>query len=145
MDLALNKLQRLICHKTKQTKPNQSKVIKTFVPELRSRYVFFVFRDSYVLCKYVMNILCTFHISVSGYSTYKAKSKKQKITYFSIKLFNQCWFFVNSNNLQKCIISIYFALSSTPFLFDQWVECSSMARETGVQSQVESYQRLKKW
>ena len=40
-----------------------SKVIKGFVPELRSRYVFFVFRDSYVLCIYVMNILCTFHIS----------------------------------------------------------------------------------
>ena len=43
-----------------------SKVIKGFVPELRSRYVFFVFRDSYVLCIYVMNILCTFHISISG-------------------------------------------------------------------------------
>ena len=38
-----------------------SKVIKGFVPELRSRYVFFVFRDSYVLCIYVMKILCTFH------------------------------------------------------------------------------------
>ena len=46
-----------------------SKVIKGFVPELRSRYVFFVFRDSYVLCIYVMNIICTFHISVSGYGT----------------------------------------------------------------------------
>ena len=45
--------------------PLNSKVIKSFVPELRSRYVFFVFRDSYVICKYVMNILCTFHISVS--------------------------------------------------------------------------------
>ena len=42
-----------------------SKVIKGFVPELRSLYVVFVFRDSYVLCIYVMNILCTFHISVS--------------------------------------------------------------------------------
>ena len=41
-----------------------SKVIKGFVPELRSRYVFFVFRDSSVLCIYVMNILCTFPISV---------------------------------------------------------------------------------
>ena len=38
-----------------------SKVIKGFVPELRSRYMFFVFRDFYVLCIYVMNILCTFH------------------------------------------------------------------------------------
>ena len=27
----------------------------------------------------------------------------------------------------------------------QWVECSPMVRERGVQSQVESYQRLKKW
>ena len=41
-----------------------SKVIKGFVPELRSRYVFFVFRDSYVLCIY-MNILCTFHMAIS--------------------------------------------------------------------------------
>ena len=50
-------------------KPFNSKVIKSFVPELRSRYVFFVFRDSSVLCIYVMNILCTFCISVSGYFT----------------------------------------------------------------------------
>ena len=42
-----------------------SKVIKGFLPELRSRYVFFVFRDSYVLCIYVMNILCTFPIAIS--------------------------------------------------------------------------------
>ena len=49
-----------LCRKT-----FNSKVIKDFVPELRSRYVFFVFRDSNVLCIYVMNILCTFHISVS--------------------------------------------------------------------------------
>ena len=37
-------------------KPLNSKVIKSFVPELRSHQVFFVFWDSYV-----MNILCTFH------------------------------------------------------------------------------------
>ena len=40
-----------------------SKVIKGFVPELRSRYMFFEFRDSCVLCKYVMNIS---HIHVYG-------------------------------------------------------------------------------
>ena len=34
------------------------KGIKGFVPELRSRYVFFVVWDYYVLCIYVMNILC---------------------------------------------------------------------------------------
>ena len=43
------------------SKPFNSKVIKSFIPELRSRKYFFVFRDSYVLCIYVMNILCTFH------------------------------------------------------------------------------------
>ena len=46
------------------------KVIKGFLPELRSRYVFFVFRDSYVLCIYVMNILCTFDIFMYGYVTF---------------------------------------------------------------------------
>ena len=50
-------------------KPFNSKVIKSFVPELRSRVFFFVFRDSYVLCIYVMNILCTFHIFMYGYGT----------------------------------------------------------------------------
>ena len=43
----------------------KSKVIKGFVPEIRSLYVFFVFPDSYVLCIYIMNILCMFRISVS--------------------------------------------------------------------------------
>ena len=47
-----------------------SKVIKkSFVPELRSRHVFFVFQDSYVLCIYVRNILCTFPIFMYGYVT----------------------------------------------------------------------------
>ena len=46
-----------------------SKVIKGFIPELRSRYVFFVFRDSYVLCIYVMKIICTFPILLYGYHT----------------------------------------------------------------------------
>ena len=47
-------------------KPFSSKVIKGFVPELRSRKCFCVsgFLCS-MLCIYVMNILCTFHISVS--------------------------------------------------------------------------------
>ena len=43
-----------------------SKVIKSFVLEPRSRYVFFVFRDSYVIYIWVMNILCTFHIFMFG-------------------------------------------------------------------------------
>ena len=43
-------------------KPLNSKIIKSFVPELRSRKVFFEFRDSYVLCIYVMNVQRTLHI-----------------------------------------------------------------------------------
>ena len=42
--------------------PLNSKAIKYFVLERRSRYVFFEFRDSYVLCIYVMNAPCTFSI-----------------------------------------------------------------------------------
>ena len=44
--------------------PLNTKVIKRFVPELTSRYMFFEFRDSYVLCIYVMNVPCTFRIFV---------------------------------------------------------------------------------
>ena len=54
-------------------KPLNSKVIKSFVPELRSRKCFFflcVFRDSYVINMCVMNILCTFHIFMYGYVTF---------------------------------------------------------------------------
>ena len=46
-----------LCRRTFKLKGNK----KSFVPELRSCQVFFVFRDSYVLCIYVMNILCMFH------------------------------------------------------------------------------------
>ena len=46
------------------------KVIKGFVPELRSRYVFFLFRDSDVLCIYVRIILCTYPIFMYGYVTF---------------------------------------------------------------------------
>ena len=45
-------------------KPFNSKVIKSFVTELRIRWVFLVFQDSYVIYIWVMNILCTFHISI---------------------------------------------------------------------------------
>ena len=34
MDLALNNLQRLVCHKTQQTKPNQTKL--TFIVYLEN-------------------------------------------------------------------------------------------------------------
>ena len=37
-------------------KPLNSKVIKSFVPELRSRYMFFEFQDSYVLSLWTFNV-----------------------------------------------------------------------------------------
>ena len=40
-------------------KPLNSKVIKSFVPELRSRYVFFEFRDSYVLSLWTFDVRFT--------------------------------------------------------------------------------------
>ena len=40
----------------------------------------------------------------------------------------------------SCNVLFFFITGS----LTEWVECSPMARESGVQSQVESYQRLKK-
>ena len=40
-------------------KPLNSKVIKSFAPELRSRYVFFEFRDSYVLSLWTFDVRFT--------------------------------------------------------------------------------------
>ena len=42
------------------------------------------------------------------------------------------------------IATKYEVVTETPSPFIKWVECSSMAGDTGVQSQVESNQRLKK-
>ena len=43
--------------------PLNSKVIKGFVPELRSRYVFFEIRDSYYLCIYIWTVYVHFAYS----------------------------------------------------------------------------------
>ena len=42
-----------------------------------------------------------------------------------------------------CLITVIFHTNDNFMI--QWLECSPMARETWVQSQVESYQKLKKW
>ena len=62
-------------------KPFSSKVI-SFVPELRSHKWFLCFGDSYVLCIYVMNILCTFHIFMYGYVTFTDMSSINFHLYF---------------------------------------------------------------
>ena len=46
-------------------KPLNSKVIKSFVPEQRSRYVFFEFRDSYVLSLWTFDVRFT-HNRIMG-------------------------------------------------------------------------------
>ena len=89
--------RRIVSLSPNVEKPFKSKLIKSFVPELRSRkcFFFFVFRDSYVFYIWVMNILCTFHISVSWVcyikikkvfqSKIKAKTKKTKRKCISFK------------------------------------------------------------
>ena len=51
MDLALNNLQRLICHKTKQTKPNQTWIIFLITFELTINFWF----NNKVPCKILPN------------------------------------------------------------------------------------------
>ena len=87
-------------------KPLNSKVIKSFVPELRSRQVFFVFRDSYVIYIYE---LWTFYV----HFTYSCMAMSQYVMYGYVSI------------------------------LVKWIKCSPMVQETWVQSQVESYQRLK--
>ena len=55
--------------------PLNSKVIKGFVPEQRSRQVFFVFRDSYVLCYIYIyeHYMSISHMAISGYGTLEHK------------------------------------------------------------------------
>ena len=73
--------RKIVFHSPYVEKPFNSKVIKSFVPELRSRQVFFVFRDSYVIyicaswtlwtfCVPVW--ICLFHIFISGDVTFIA-------------------------------------------------------------------------
>ena len=56
--------RKIVYHSPYVEKPFNAKVIKSFVPELRSRLVFLMFRDSYIIYIWVMNILCTFHTTV---------------------------------------------------------------------------------
>ena len=47
---------------------------------------------------------------------------------------------INELFLYNLYVYIYIYI----YIFTLWVECSPMARETGVESQVESYERFKK-
>ena len=99
-----------------------SKVIKGFVPELRSRYVFFVFRNSYVLCIY---ILWRFYVRF----TYPYHA------YGTVALFSNNYLFsLLPLSSLFCIMQQFHTGTLA-----QRLGCSPMARETWVQSQVESY------
>ena len=61
-----SRIERL-CISLPDVETFNSKVIKGFVPELRNRYVFFVFQDSYVVCYiYVyFTSICYVHFTYS--------------------------------------------------------------------------------
>ena len=96
-----------------------SKVIKGRVPELRSRYVFFVFRDSYVLCIYVMNILYMFPISVSWVCYNTSSQKYGHNFFFGKKLFFWRWSKISTSTDQsKYNIKVIFLFDfSLSFIF----------------------------
>ena len=59
--------------------PLNSKLIKSFVPEQRSRKCFSRFLCSiYIYINIYMNILCPFRIAVSGYGTKIRKEKEER-------------------------------------------------------------------
>ena len=123
--------------------PLNSKVIKSFVPEMRSRYVFFEFRDSYVLSIYIY--ICTFHISVSGYGTdlVESNSLAQILVCFFSHFFYCCFtvcpkvdialsvcpnqfffdlFYVFFESLTSCNFAILNAVESSSSFFSWHIE-----------------------
>ena len=67
-----------------------------------------------------------------------------------IKLFQSLFFFLifgKTDGINKVFYNLqYYQMTLYTYrTLPWWLECLPMARETGIQSQVESYQRLKKW
>ena len=108
-------------------KPLNSKVIKSFVPELRSRKCFSYFG----IPVFYVYMLWTFYVCFA-------------YSYLAIVQIyrNRQWSF-SLNTITQIHMRIYICKYTN--IFSLWVESSPMARETGVQSQVESYQIFKKW
>ena len=77
--------RKIVYHSPYVEKPFYSKVIKSFVPELRSRKCFVVFRDSYVIYIWVMNILCTFHLFMCRYVTFLVKDLVLHVFYIDLQ------------------------------------------------------------
>ena len=66
-------------------KPFNSKIIKSFVPEL-SRQVFFVFRDSYVIYKCVMDSYVIYKCVMDSYVIYKCVMDIMNVSRNSINM-----------------------------------------------------------
>ena len=67
MDLALNNLQRLICHKTKQTKPKQTKPDKkNFLNENRNKKKIIIFSLTIKVAQSAEAVEYTICISAKG-------------------------------------------------------------------------------
>ena len=77
-------------------KPLNSKIIKSFVPELRSRKCFSCFEIPMFYVYIYMEIICPFRISVSGYGTESFKNLIYFSVYISIELL---FFFFQFKNL----------------------------------------------
>ena len=96
--------------------PLNSKVI-SFVPELRSRYLFFEFRDSYVLCYVYINIPCTFRIFMYmvmvHLDTFFTAKKNVPFLFREETAFKD---FLESKLLQSCHID-------TNNLVNRWSKC----------------------
>ena len=69
-----------LCRRTFKLKVN-----KKFRTWSKKSLVFFVFRDSYVLCIYVMNILCTFRVVISWLRYTKFRVEYQNNAQIQIK------------------------------------------------------------
>ena len=110
------RIQRLCLSLLMWKKPLNSKVIKSFVHEQRSRKCFFVFRDSYVLCYIYMNIICPFRISVS-WVWYIMNTNELFRFFFLYCCVPQFWMILTSKHVN---INIFWLNAASWNLFTNW-------------------------
>ena len=75
MDLALNNLQRLICHKTKQTKPNQTSEKPSANADLKNSY------EKIIMIRRTCEIV---YFAVAADLIVKLKGNKKKDKYLDL-------------------------------------------------------------
>ena len=78
-------IERLYLYFPNVEKPLNSKVIKSFLSELRSRKCFSCFGiPMFYIYIHVMNILCTFHISISWVCYWRTQAEDCYIDFYAI-------------------------------------------------------------